>query len=370
MPLQESTTQCPCTTLETMLIFRAGPLLLSLTAPPALCTPTPPLTTRSSSAMTTQNNQPDVYNWDFLDAAYLITCPQPDGTNPRLQETWPLLQSVGLDKLVNVRKFEKDDDDRIRGCYNSHIQIMKEAQNTLKGRENINVLVLEDNLALSTRFQIKTLDAVREFVTGSPAPGDRRDMAHLAYIMYVPGLSVERTDDEHIVRLICTPDSVLGTSAYILTRSGLDSVLHEHERVGYVDAIPNVMARLFADSRFAAFPMLFHRSAGIKSLVNAQLDTLRALIFIPAVFTKWEWLLVSTGLSTNVLFPALCLLVAVGAVSGASELVYSLSASARGEQVGVLLPLLSAISTTGFLAILAYGLALAPKPQPAMEDSD
>ena len=48
-------------------------------------------------------------------------------------------------------------------------------------------------------------------------------MVHLAYIMYVPGLSVERLSlggapSEHIVRLQCNADSVLGTTAYIISR--------------------------------------------------------------------------------------------------------------------------------------------------------
>ena len=68
-----------------------------------------------------------------------------------------------------------------------------------------------------------------------------------------------------------------------------------------VDAIPNVMARLFPKSRYAAFPMPLHRSAGVGSLVNAQLDTLRAALFQPQIYTNWERLLVGTGLSTNVL---------------------------------------------------------------------
>ena len=84
-------------------------------------------------------------------------------------------------------------------------------------------------------------------------------------------------------------------------------MLREHRRAGYVDAIPNVMARLFPDSRFAAYPMPFHRAAAVKSLVNGQLDSLRALIFRPEIYTWWERLLVGTGLSTNVLFPTLTL---------------------------------------------------------------
>ena len=47
-------------------------------------------------------------------------------------------------------------------------------------------------------------------------------------------------------------DSVLGTTAYVISRNGLDTLLAEHRRTGYVDAIPNLMARLFPQSRFAA----------------------------------------------------------------------------------------------------------------------
>jgi len=191
---------------------------------------------------------------------------------------------------------------------------------------------------------------------------------HLAYIMYVPGLSVERLpDEEHIVRLRCDADSVLGTTAYIATRRGLDAIIAEHTRAGYVDAIPNVMARLFPRSRYAAFPMPLHRAATIKSLVNSQLDSLRALIFQPQVYTQWERALVGTGLSTNVLFPALVLAVLVGAIAGGGEVLSAAAASAGGEDVNLLLPAVGATFCLFSLAVIGYGLALAPKPQPQPE---
>ena len=34
--------------------------------------------------------------------------------------------------------------------------------------------------------------------------------------------------EEHIVRLKCNADSVLGTTAYVITRSGIDAVLRAH----------------------------------------------------------------------------------------------------------------------------------------------
>ena len=101
--------------------------------------------------------------------------------------------------------------------------------------------------SISPRIAQDTLDSISAFLS---APGlGRRDMVHLAYIMYVPGLSVETLpNQEHIVRLQCNADSVLGTTAYVISRSGLDTLLGEHRRTGYVDAIPNMMARLFPDT--------------------------------------------------------------------------------------------------------------------------
>ena len=150
--------------------------------------------------------------------------------------------------------------------------------------------------------------------------------------------------------------------------------------MGYVDAIPNVMARLFPDSRFAAYPMPFHRAAAVKSLVNGQLDSLRALLFKPEIYTWWERLLVGTGLSTNVrrlsaapppppaphhhlgttttttlprytayratppyqvLFPTLVAALLIASLGGGVEVGTALAAKARGEEVGLLLSLLT-----------------------------
>ena len=41
------------------------------------------------------------------------------------------------------------------------------------------------------------------------------------------------------------------------------------------------MARLFPSSRYGAYPMPLHRAAGVKSLVNGQMDDLRNMIFRP-----------------------------------------------------------------------------------------
>lgn len=308
-------------------------------------------------------------DWSFLNAAYLITCSSKDGSNPRLQSALDKLEAVGLGELTTVRQFESDDEDRIRGCYTSHIAILEEAAAKLErlpADQDANILVLEDNLALSPRIAQDTLDEISSFLSkpGASASGGP-DMVHLAYIMYVPGLAVEKIEGyDHVVRLNCNQDSVLGTTAYIITRKGLKTLLAEHQRTGYVDAIPNMMARLFPDTRYASYPMVLHRAAKVPSLVNAQLDTLRAGLFLPVVYTKWEMALVSTGLSTNVLFPALLVTVLIGALGGMSEVIRELFALARGEDINLVLPLISGLASASCFLVLMYGLSLAPKPQP------
>ena len=305
-------------------------------------------------------------DWSFIDAAYLITCPQPDGSNPRLDRAWSQLKAVGLDSKTEVCAFGTDDEDRIRGCYTSHISVLEKAEAAFADRpkdQSLNILVLEDNLSISPRIAQETLDGVRDFLSTSLPSGETRDMVHLAYIMYVPGLSVETLPDEKsIVRLRCNADSVLGTTAYIISRSGLDAVLTEHRRTGYVDAIPNMMARLFPDSRYAAFPMPLHRAATIKSLVNGQLDNLRAMIFQPPVYTKWEMLLVKTGKSTNVIFPTMVGALLITALASAQETIASILAAVRGEGINVF-AIFPAVISVACLVLIGYGLALAPQPE-------
>ena len=124
---------------------------------------------------------------------------------------------------------------------------------------------------------------------------------------YVPGLQVTKLDENNssIVRLQSEPTSSIGTSAYIISKSGVDAVLAKHDRdgqsvrefvivciieniiyythmlcmmhiyslcfsyyilfytlyhmymlcytciIGYTEAIPNIMASLFPDTRYA-----------------------------------------------------------------------------------------------------------------------
>ena len=127
-------------------------------------------------------------DWSFIDAAYVITCPQADGSNPRLDRAWSQLQAVGLDTRCEVREFQPDDEDRIRGCYTSHISVLEAAAARFADKpadEPLNILVLEDNLSISPRISQDTLDSIKRFLSAGSTTG-ARDMVHLAYIMCAP----------------------------------------------------------------------------------------------------------------------------------------------------------------------------------------
>jgi len=257
-------------------------------------------------------------DWSFIDDIYLITT---NAQGDRLARTMEELASVGINReRVKVRVFKPDDEDRVRGCYTSHIAIMEEIKNTAaknrkKSTKSGGTLVLEDNLEATVRFNSNpaaVVNSVEQYLEKSCKPGDW-DVFHLGYMMYVPGLQVKRLTSEsktgsvenNIVQLFSSPGTSVGTSAYLISKSGVDAVLAFHRKNGYQnDAIPNIMALLFPESRFAPFPMVFHRAATVGSLVNPQLDDFRKIMFSPAIYTTWESLMVSTGWSTNKLFPS------------------------------------------------------------------
>ena len=135
-------------------------------------------------------------SWDFVDSVFLITCPSADGSNERLQRAQEVLTSVGLGNCVEVREFDRDDTDRVRGCY-TPTSLLQEVEQ-LAEYSAFNALVIEDNVALSPRFEG---DARRRRLFPARGLGGH---GALAYIMYVPGLSVERVDERpSLVRLEC-----------------------------------------------------------------------------------------------------------------------------------------------------------------------
>lgn len=229
-------------------------------------------------------------DWKFLDAIYLITTDK--SKSSRLQQTQQALQDCQLSNLVQIRSFPTDDENRVRGCYTSHIKVLKEIQRQFARKTQYQVLILEDNLEMTPNVRREIIQAMESFLTSSPS----WDIFHLAYMMYVPGLKLlqlnrhpailtsssneeDNTNNndisgqstsqidyrqfpwsKHIVQMFAEKTAVVGTSAYIISKHGVERLLQHDARYGFTEAIPNIMASLFPTTRFACYPMLFHRA--------------------------------------------------------------------------------------------------------------
>lgn len=341
------------------------------------------------------------YDWDFVDKVYLITCPNADPGSVRLNEAKKILAKVGLLERVQVKEFDTDDEDRIRGCYASHISVLKDGLTDIQLPKGINeasnksddwlvsllsmfgnndgkvqtkveptknngdenpkcIMVLEDNLECSGNLNAETLKSVSRYLGNDSGA----DIIHLSYIPYVPNLIVSRTSDKNIVGLSTGQSSALGTTAYIITEKAIETLIQEDSKNGFRAPIPDVMAEQFPESRFSAYPSPFLRAPKTKSLVNPQLDDLRELLFIPAVVSRVQSVLTMTGLSTNsLLFGTVIALLAAGSVGVVGVVDAVNQFISTGSYDGNLIFLvINVIFTTCSLGILAQGAALAPKP--------
>jgi hypothetical protein len=103
--------------------------------------------------------------------------------------------------------------------------------------------------------------------------------------MYVPGLSLSKLkSQDKIVQMKTTQQSAVGTSAYLISKQGIKKILDDYKKFGFTEAVPNVMSKLFPDTRYASYPMVFHRTAKIGSLVNPQLDDFRKVVVVIYIY--------------------------------------------------------------------------------------
>jgi len=318
---------------------------------------------RRKSSLIEEASTKNKYDWSFLDAVYLITCPNAEGGSNRLDRAKNILDKVDLLDGVKIKQFETDDENRIRGCYTSHMAVLREASSTGKKM----ILVLEDNLSISNNLSFSLLDSLKQFLFENKIDDSSFDMIHLSYTPFVPNFVVKRSHYENVIQLDCGIGSALGTTAYIISESGIQSMLRKDESMGgYYDApIPDVMTQCFDTTRYALYPAPFLRSSNTKSLINPQLDTLRQLLFQPAVYTAFVNLLVFTQLGTNTVFP---IIVASLILLSLWSMQTSIDAAIQILQTGmyngnILLPVLSALFSIFSLAVIAVGVVIAPKSE-------
>eukprot|EP00545_Synedropsis_sp_CCMP1620_P007441 CAMPEP_0119002896 /NCGR_PEP_ID=MMETSP1176-20130426/217_1 /TAXON_ID=265551 /ORGANISM="Synedropsis recta cf, Strain CCMP1620" /LENGTH=409 /DNA_ID=CAMNT_0006954433 /DNA_START=95 /DNA_END=1324 /DNA_ORIENTATION=+ len=358
----------------------------------------------ASSATATSTTTTKAYDWSFIDRVYLITCPNADPDGTRLSTAQSILETVNLKANVTVKPFDTDDEDRIRGCYTSHISVLQDAlvdlerssssnnnpwdafvQKVLPPSNNNNnnnkrqkqgqrqrqrrILVLEDNIAATGNLDQAGLDAIQSYADDT---SNHWDVIHLAYIPYVPSLTVVREKDR-LVKLNCGIGSALGTTAYIITEDAIRILCQQHAAQSYYAAIPDVMAELFPTTRYAAFPTPFLRAPQTKSLVNPQLDELRQVLFRPTITSFVQRILTMTGWSTNQLLPlTIGTLLAVSGISGKMSVEAMTSIVTTGSYQGdAPLPVVavSFVICIASLALIAQGVLLAPQP-PATATND
>jgi len=329
-------------------------------------------------------------DWSFLDGVYLITCPNADPEGERLEKAKAILDKVGLLGKLQVKEFETDDENRIRGCYNSHISVLSDVLDNQKRdhqkslfdglfgslmpkamvskpddsiERDVNVLVLEDNLALSSaELRQELVDSIAQYSSASPD----WDIIHLSYIPYVPDLKVTRTSSKDVVKLSCGVGSALGTTAYIINTRAIKRLLQDDkENGGFYAPIPDVMAKLFPESRYASNPTMFVRAPNTRSLVNPQLDDLRSFLFQPSVAAFSQQLLLLSGMTTNMLLPITILLLlgsSSASIFSTFNSIWMLSKTGSFDGP-VILPFLSGGFSIFSLGILAQGAMLAPKQE-------
>ena len=349
----------------------------------------------SRSAAPSSTSTSAALDWSFVDSVYLIHCPNGDPDGTRIQSTQSILGQVDLLDSTMIKEFDTDDEDRVRGCYTSHISVFRDAlaadsrqsSRTSNGfnlleifqkkkdssnyNRDHNVLIFEDNLYLGNKILLQnTLDAISDFVQNNE---NEWDVIHLAYIPYVPDLTVSKTNDKRIVKLsTASKQSALGTTAYIINSRAIKRILEEDEKNGYTVSIPDAMADLFGETRYALNPTAFVRAPATKSLVNPQLDDLRTILFRPTVVAFVQQILVVTGLSTTVLLPVVILVLVLTSInSGSSTIHAALEFSSNGTLDGPLFfPVINAIFSLFSLGLIIQGILLAPAPNDDTDDNE
>eukprot|EP00546_Thalassionema_frauenfeldii_P009498 CAMPEP_0178929338 /NCGR_PEP_ID=MMETSP0786-20121207/20517_1 /TAXON_ID=186022 /ORGANISM="Thalassionema frauenfeldii, Strain CCMP 1798" /LENGTH=353 /DNA_ID=CAMNT_0020605529 /DNA_START=262 /DNA_END=1323 /DNA_ORIENTATION=- len=331
------------------------------------------------------------FDWSFIDRVYLITCPNADPDKKRFEQAKKVLEAANLWHMVQIKSFDTDDEDRIRGCYTSHISVLNDAMKDIETSSstkntfmemlrnvipssqfsspelNYNILVLEDNIALTGNLDSTGLKEVRTYVDAASS----WDVIHLSYIPYVPSLVVSSTKSDRIVQLTTGIGSALGTTAYIINENAIRSLLRQDKEQSYYAAIPDVMAELFPDTRYAAFPTPFLRAPKTKSLVNPQLDDLREILFQPVVTSAVQIILTKTGMSTNQLLPiTIVSLLSISSIAGKTAFDALSSLIITGSYNGpILLAVLSFLITLISLGIIIQGILLAPQPPQTAEET-
>lgn len=223
-----------------------------------------PLALLSAAGSASRVSTTSCQSWPAICASHLITNAL-EGSN-RLSAASIALEALGIQDNTVVNRFAMDREDKVRGCYTSHVATLRNACATMKRQkiDKFNLLMLEDNFEVVQPSSVAH-DLIQEVNTFAAAEGNSFDVIHLGYMMYVPGLRIQRSPNlgSNIVQLLASSNATaVGTSGYIISDSGAEKLLaYDQRNGGYAGVpLPNVFATLYPSTRYAVFPMLVHRS--------------------------------------------------------------------------------------------------------------
>lgn len=112
------------------------------------------------------------------------------------------------------------------GCFDSHIQVIKEAYASGK----INLLILEDDILATPTYSLERIQEITNFLSENET---KIDLFFLGYFM----LNSSKYNIDFLTAPMITPNIIkfdpLATHAYCITRSGMEKVLETYQK--YID---------------------------------------------------------------------------------------------------------------------------------------
>ena len=103
---------------------------------------------------------------------------------------------------------------------------MQEIEKKMGKKKDYKVLILEDNLETTAGMSNGVLESIANFIEMK----ENWDVFHLAYMMYVPGLSLNKQKEKNVVQMKASQQSAVGTSAYMVSKSGVNKMLADYKQ--------------------------------------------------------------------------------------------------------------------------------------------
>lgn len=199
--------------------------------------------------------------WDHFDA---IRCINLVSRDDRYEVANTMFQSIDVD--VDFFRTERHPNGGLQGCFESHVAIIKEAYDA--GYDN--VLIFEDDVAITKHFNAKLLKAAINFMESN----DDWDMFYLGALPEIKKHKIVKMTDKRIYKV-----NSLCTHAYVVSRRMMEK-FHDAQYYG----IPLDYVFVENDNSYAVYPSIFNQresesdiSASTSPLDKIKTKTMRAI---------------------------------------------------------------------------------------------